>query len=453
MRRLYHDQLPLTVAEARHPRAAELLEMSRVLDATTLPLDAIRRDLTGGRKVSVNKGREGLSAEQVLRAALVKQMFGVSYDELAFHLEDSLQLRAFCRLSPSASPPKKSALQANIGAIRAKTWEAVNKALMLEAETRKVEDGRWMRTDTTVIESNIHHPLDSALLWDGVRVLTRIMRRANEDFATSWCNHARRAKRRSVAILHAGTMHKRLPLYRDLLKVARKTLSRATTAKAELEAIGEPKALLRACSLDHFLPLVGKVIEQTERRVLGNESVPAQEKVVSIFEPHTDILRKDRRDTYYGHKVTLSTGRSGLVLDVVIESGNPADSTLAIRSSQRHAALFGRAPERVAFDGGFASKNNLQEIKNAGTKEVCFSKPAGVPIEEMTTTSRMRRILKRFRAGIEAGISFLKRSFGWARVTWSGLPHFHAYVWSSAVAHNLLVFARTLLARSRPKAA
>src|SRR5579863_7562543 len=149
MRRLYHDQLPLTVTEARHPRAAELLEMSRVLDATTLPLDAIRRDLTGGRKVSVKKGREGLTAEQVLRAALVKQMFDVSYDELAFHLEDSLQLRAFCRLSPSASPPKKSSLQANIGAIRAKTWEAVNKALMLEAGTRKVEEGRWMRTDTT----------------------------------------------------------------------------------------------------------------------------------------------------------------------------------------------------------------------------------------------------------------------------------------------------------------
>jgi IS5 family transposase len=453
MRRLYHDQLPLTVTEARHPRASELLEMSRVLDATTLPLDAIRRDLTGGRKVSVKKGREGLSAEQVLRAALVKQMFDVSYDELAFHLEDSLQLRAFCRLSPSAAPPKKSALQANIGAIRAKTWEAVNTALMLKARTMKVEDGRWMRTDTTVVESNIHHPLDSALLWDGVRVLTRIMRRANKDFGTSWCNHARRAKRRSVAILHAGTMQKRLPLYKDLLKVARKTLSRAATAKAELEAIGDRKALLRALSLDHFLPLVGKVIEQAERRVLGNESVPAQEKIVSIFEPHTDILRKDRRDTYYGHKVTLSTGRSGLVLDVVVETGNPADSTLAIRSSQRHAALFGHAPERVAFDGGFASKNNLHEIKNAGTKEVCFSKPAGVPVEEMTTTSRIRRVLKRFRAGIEAGISFLKRSFGWARVTWSGLPHFQAYVWSSAVAHNLLVFARALLDRARPKAA
>jgi IS5 family transposase len=453
MRPLYYNQLPLCPTGAVHPRAAELAEMSRLLDTMTSSLVAVRRDLAGRRKVSVRRGRKGLSAEQVVRAAVVKQMFHVSYDELAFHLEDSLQLRAFCRLSSSDSPPKKSALQANIGAIRPNTWEAINHALLLEARTRKVEDGRWMRTDTTVVESNIHHPLDSALLWDCVRVLTRILRRANEEFGTSWCNHARRAKRRSIAILHAGTMQRRLPLYRDLLKVAKRTLCCAETAKAELESIGGFGAIHRASSLRHFLPLVRKVIDQTERRVLRNEQVPALEKIVSIFEPHTDIIRKDRRDTYYGHKVTLSTGRSGLVLDVVVEAGNPADSTLAIRSAQRHTALFGTPPDRAAFDGGFASKNNLHEIKNAGTRELCFSKPAGVPIEQMTTTARIRRTLKRFRAGIEAGISFLKRSFGWSRVTWTGLPHFCAYVWTSTVAHNLLVFARALLTRSRPKAA
>jgi transposase, IS5 family len=355
-------------------------------------------------------------------------------------------------LSPSASPPKRSALQANIGAVRAKTWQAVNEALVLEAKKRKVENGSWMRTDATVVESNIHHPLDSALLWDSVRVLTRMMRRSHEDFGTTVCDHARRAKRRSVAILHAGTMQRRLPLYKDLPWVARRTLSCAEKAKKELESMGY-STIGRAASLGHFLPLVRKVIEQTERRVLHGEQVPASEKIVSIFEPHTDIIRKDRRDTYYGHKVTLSTGRSGLVLDVVVEDGNPADSTLAIRSAERHAALFGSPPDRAAFDGGFASKNNLLEIQRAGTTQVCFSKPAGVPVDQMTTTPRIRRALKRFRAGIEAGISFLKRSFGWKRVPWTGLPRFHAYVWCSAVAHNLLVFARTLIARRAPRPA
>jgi IS5 family transposase len=195
------------------------------------------------------------------------------------------------------------------------------------------------------------------------------------------------------------------------------------------------------------LSLTDKVIHQTERRVLRGEQVPASDKIVSIFETHTDIIRKDRRDTYYGHKVTLSTGKSGLVLDVVIEQGNPADCTLAVRAVERHTVLFGKPPERVAFDGGFASNKNLHDIKRAGTKEVSFSKPAGVPVDEMTTTPRIRTTLKRFRAGIEAGISFLKRSFGWSRVTWSGWPHFQAYVWCSTVAHNLLTVARALLAR------
>jgi transposase, IS5 family len=452
MRRLYHEQLPLCPTGGTHPKAAELAEMSRVLDTMGATLHAVRRDLVG-RVVSVRRGREGLSAEQVLRAALVKKMFRVSYDELAFHLEDSGLLRAFCRLSPSSPTPKKSALQANIAAIRPSSWEAMNKAVMLEAGTRKVEDGRWMRTDATVVQANIHHPLDSALLWDGVRVLTRLLSRANEEFGISVCNHARRAKRRSIAILHAGTMQRRLPLYRDLLKVTSKTLLCAQRARAKLESIGGLRAFSHADALRHFLPLVAKVIDQTERRVLRGEQVPASEKIVSIFEPHTDIIRKDRRETHYGHKVTLSTGRSGLVLDLVVEDGNPADSTLAVRSTERHAAIFGSAPQRVAFDGGFASKKNLEQIKSAGTVEVCFSKPAGVPVEQMTTSLGIRRTLKRFRAGIEAGISFLKRSFGWARVTGSGLSHFRASLWCSTVAHNLLVFARTLLARARPKLA
>src|SRR5580658_10178860 len=278
MRRLYHDQLPLCPSERAHPRAVELAEMSRLLDATPSTLAAVRQDLAGRR--SVKKGLEGLSAEQVLRAALVKQMFDVSYHELAFLLEDSVQLRAFCRLSPSASSPRKSTLQFNIGAIRPKTWEAVNQALVLEARTRKVEDGRWMRTDATVVESNIHHPLDSSLLWDGVRVLTRLLLRARDAFGTSWCNHARRAKRRSIAILHAGTMQRRVPLYKDLLKVAKRTVACAQRVVEELSSIGGFQALAYACTFDHYLPLVSKVIDQTERRVLDNEqvSVEAEER-------------------------------------------------------------------------------------------------------------------------------------------------------------------------------
>lgn len=447
MRQVYHEQLPLT-PKNDHVRARELAEMSRVLDANLQVLDAVHADLLGRpRKGNSKEGRAGLSAEQVVRAAVVKQMFGFSYEELSFHLSDSFQLRGFCRMSPSAKSPQKSALQWNIAAIRPESWEAINRALVLYAGECKVEEGRWMRTDTTVVESNIHHPLDSTLLWDSVRVLTRILERAHTKYGTTRCNHARRAKRRSIAIMNANRMAHRVRLYKDLLKVTHKTLRAAEHAKQELGKVG---CLVYATQLEHYLPHVKRVVEQTERRVLRGESVPASEKIVSLFEPHTDIIRKDRRTTYYGHKVTLSTGRSGLVLDLRVETGNPADSTLTVRSAERHAELFGKVPERTAFDGGFASKNNLEKLKASGTREVCFSKPAGVSVDEMTSTPRIRRILKRFRAGIEASISFLKRSFGLSRCTWTGLTRFRAYAWCSTVAHNVLVLARALLLRTKP---
>ena len=422
MRKTYHAQLPLT-SMSSHPRAAELCVMSAVLDANPEVLRRVHADLLRQRKADARLGREGMTAEQVVRAALVKQMFGCSYDELAFRLGDSLVLRGFCRLSPSCAPPKRSALQANIVSIRSETWEAMNKALVLYARERKIEDGRWMRTDTTVVESNIHHPLDSSLLFDGVRVLTRTLLRAHEEYGTATCNHRRRAKRRAVAILHAGTMAKRIPLYKDLLKITHKTVRAAERA---LEELTRRRALGFVATLSHFLPLVKRIVDQAERRVLNGEPVPASEKLVSLFEPHTDIIVKDRRETHYGHKVTLSTGRSGIVLDLVVEKGNPADCTLTVRSAERHAALFSEAPERAAFDGGFAAKKNLEVLQASGTREVCFSKPAGVPIDEQTSTPRVRRILKRFRAGIEATVSFLKRSFGLSRCTWTGLARFRA---------------------------
>jgi IS5 family transposase len=444
MRQTCHAQLPLTSANP-HPRAAELCAMSAVLDANIVVLRRVQADLLRVRKADARHGREGMTAEQVVRCALVKQMFGSSYEDLAFQLSDSLGLRGFCRLSPSAASPKRSTLQANIASIRAETWEAINKALVLNARARKVENGRWMRTDTTVVESNIHHPLDSSLLFDGVRVLTRTLLRAREEYGTTACNHRQRAKRRAVAILHVGTMAKRIPLYKDLLKIAHRTVRAAEKA---LEQLTRRHAFGFVATLSHFLPLVKRVIDQAERRVLKGESVPSSEKIVSLFEPHTDIIVKDRRDTHYGHKVTLSTGRSGLVLDLVIEKGNPADSTLALRSAERHAALFGEAPERAAFDGGFASKKNLEGLQASGTREACFSKPAGVPIDEQTSTPRVRRVLKRFRAGIEATVSFLKRCFGLSRCTWTGLIRFRAYCWCSTVAHNLLTMARALVART-----
>ena len=176
--------------------------------------------------------------------------------------------------------------------------------------------------------------------------------------------------------------------------------------------------------------------------MLAGEPVPAGEKLVSLFEPHADIIVKGSRDTEYGHKLNLMTGRSGMILDLVIEAGNPADSDRLLPMLKRHIAFYGRAPRQAAADGGFATRNNLAIAKAWGVSDMAFHKKAGLRIEDMVRSKWVYRKLRNFRAGIEAGISCLKRAYGLARCTWRGLDHFKAYVWSSVVAYNLVLFIR-----------
>jgi IS5 family transposase len=235
------------------------------------------------------------------------------------------------------------------------------------------------------------------------------------------------------------------------MKVAAKTVRAAGHAALALDRYaGDPMDVVRAVALAtelrHYVGLAKRVLDQTDRRIVKGETVPATEKVVSIFEPHADIIRKDNRNTYYGHKLYLSSGPSGLITDCSVLAGNPADATLAVDAVKRHRGVFGRLPRQVAFDGGFASRANLEAIQECGVEDVVFAKGRGLKVSEMAKSSWVYRRLRNFRAGIEAGISFLKRVFGLDRCTWSGLPSFKSYVWSSIIAANLLVMARHVLA-------
>jgi IS5 family transposase len=451
MRRPYHKQLPLAPAPLAHAHARELTAISALLDGLPEAVGLVLKDLCP-RGTSRKKGREGMTAEQVLRAMFVKQTNGFSYDELAFHLADSQSYVAFCRLMPGLIP-KKSTLQSNIKRIRAATWEAVNQLVVRRATELKIETGMKTRTDCTVVESNIHEPSDSSLLWDCVRVLTRLMGEARDDCGVTFTDHSRRARRRSLGILNAKTEADRVALYRDLIKVTNKTVAQAKRCAEQLAAVqcGDMTSMLQVQALtdqiQHYLGLTARVLSQTERRVLRNEQVPSNEKVVSIFEPHTDIIVKGRRETEYGHKVCLTAGASGLVLDVVVEEGNPADSTLATKMAERAKKLFGRAPRQMCFDGGFSSQANVEDIKQLGVQDVAFSKHVGLEVTDMVKSLWVFKRLRRFRAGVEGIISFLKRVFGLDRCLWSGFKSFKAYAWCSALAANLLIVARHLLAR------
>jgi len=228
-------------------------------------------------------------------------------------------------------------LQENITAISAETWEAVNRVLLEQAAQQKVEKGRAVRLDSTVVETHIHHPTDSTLLLDGIRVITRLLQAGKELKPTPWytfMDHQRAARKRGLRIQGARKEQVRHKAYRELLSLAHRVLGYARQAMAELqgfvgadlnETIAAHKILEQ---LERAVLLLLRVLSQTERRVIRGEKVPAGEKVVSFFECHTDVIVKGRRDTRYGHKVFLSGGRSGLILDCVIARGNPADAAM-----------------------------------------------------------------------------------------------------------------------------
>lgn len=449
MRERIHQQAQLVPAIIHHEHAEELKRMSELLDLLPEATGHVHANLVHPRTKRL--GRKGMPAEQVLRAMIIKQMNGFSYEQLSFHLADSNCYRWFCRLGIGTKAPKKSTLQKSIKRVRAETWEAINRMLVRHAVKLGVERGDKVRTDCTAVESDIHRPTDSTLLWDCVRVLARLMSAARDDFGIAFNDHSRRAKRRMVAILGAKRFERRIPLYRDLLKVTVKTVEQARRSAELLDHVKTSdlmqmmRAPAMASELRHYAEIAQRVIAQTERRVVNGESVPASDKIVSIFEPHTDIIVKDHREPVYGHKICLTTGASGLVTDVVIETGNPADVKLATKMVERHRALFGKPPRQVSFDGGFASRANLIEIKTLGVKDVAFTKSCGMRITEMVKSTWVYRQLRHFRSGIEGGISFLKRVFGLARCTWSGFASFRAYVTGSVLACNLLIVARHLI--------
>jgi IS5 family transposase len=427
---------------AGHEIGRELKAMSGWLDEHPAVIVCITEDL---RRHGVKEtGRQGLPAESVLRCALLKQHRQLSYEELAFHLEDSASFRAFARL-PLSWTPKKSVLHKTISAIRAETWEAINRAVLGSARQKKVETGDVIRLDSTVTDALIHEPSDSSLLWDAVRVMARMMKAAGTlaggaDIA--WRDRRRAAKRRAYAIQFTRGRPRRVQQYRELIEITRSMLAYAEGAASRLALTASPMAELWRAALTHYRPLIERIISQAERRVLRGEVVPAAEKIVSLFEPHADIIVKGSRDTQYGHKLNLVAGRSGLILDLVIETGNPADSERFLPMLERHIAFYGRAPRQVAADGGYANGHNLQQAKARGVRDMAFHKKAGLRIEDMVRSRWVYRKLRNFRAGIEAGISCLKRAYGLARCTWRGLAHFRAYVWSSVVAYNLALFTR-----------
>jgi len=443
MREILQRQLLLQPSLPEHLHLTELVEMSKVLDAKPRSAELVHADLVGTH--SATTGSAGLRGDQVLRAAILYHSNRWSFETLAFELRYHAAYRWFCLLDQHKFP-SKSSLHRDIQSITPDTWVEINRLVVGHAVELGIEDGAKVRGDCTVVATNIHEPTDSSLLWDSVRVLTRQLKKAEKLVSIQYSNHSKRAKRRAWAIRNAKRKTQRVPLYRELVGVTKKTIGYARRSAAALRLRKHAMAAPLADAMQSTIELALQVVDQTERRVFAGESVPANSKIVSIFESHTDVIRKGGRETYYGHKICLSAGPSNLITDCMILDGNPRDSDLAVDMMKRHERLFGHPAEQAAFDGGFATKDNLAALKAMNIKDVMFSKRVGLSITDMVRDSWVYKQLRDFRAGIEGVISFLKRAFGLRRCRFQGLRSFKSYVHGSIVAANLLILARHKLA-------
>jgi len=415
----------------------------------------IKADLSKRYPKTKETGRNSTPVEVVLRMLVVKRLYGYSYEDTVERVSDSLNLRRFCRVYLNDVPVDTTLLRwANL--IQPKTLEKFNRRIVHLAVERKVTSGRKLRTDGTVVESNIRPPSDNRLLADGVRVLARTVVRAREllkqtiqkpfeDFTQTAKQRARQIgetlRKKTDAAKTAGRQQ-----YQELLEMTRKTVEWAGATKKRLQPCREVKANRLVQILETFLPRTEQVMDQTMRRILQGEQVPASEKIVSLFEEHTDIIRrgKESRPVEYGHKVWLNEVEGGLVSHYRILEGNPSDEQQWKPSLKAHLKTFHKPPQQASGDRGLFSEPNEQLAHDLGVKKVIL------PQRGHRSKARLKHEHKawfvkgrHWHAGIEGRISVLKRAHDLGRCLAHGFAGFQCWVGWGVIAGNLAVLGRT----------
>jgi IS5 family transposase len=420
-------------------------------------IQLVKTDLAKRHRLTVVTGRPSTPVEVVMRMLVVKQLYGYSYEETERYVSDSLALRKFCRVYLNSVPDDTVLLrQANL--IQPQTLEKLNARITQMAQQARVTKGHKLRTDGTVVECNIHRPSDNQQLADSVRVLARTIERAKttcgsvvQAIGETFENLTRTAKQKSRQI--GETLRKRTDTakeagqqaYRELIQMTQQTVEYAKQILKHLDQQVHPKLQRLAATLRTFIPRAEQVMEQTERRIFRKENVPAQEKLVSIFEDHTDIIMrgKDDHPVEYGHKVWLDEVDGGIISHYRILDGNPSDCEQWVPSLDAHIRQFGQAPQQASADRGVYSADNEQAAKQRGVEYVILPKP-GYRSEQRTQYEHQDWFVtgRKWHAGVEGRISVLKRAHLLALCLNHGLPGFQRWVGWSVIAGNLAVIGR-----------
>ena len=433
-----------------------LKRMSGFLDHQPQIFERVRQDLQRGLK-KPDTGRTAMPPTQVLRSLILMRVKNWDYRELSERIADGYTLRRFTGFY-SQRVPKHDAFNRAFNKLRPQTLQALNDLVLKAAIDLGLEDGKRLRVDTTVTETDIHHPTDNTLLWDVVRVLTRLIGRLGgliPKGIEGFTNRTRSARRRMQEIqrMTARQRHtQQKGKYRQLIGITQQVVhnTRGVLEKTKDQCAVDPMddviiGELRR-KIDHYCQLGARVIDQSRRRVLQGEQVPTEQKIYSIFETHTDLIKRGKiqKPIEFGHKIFLAESARGLITQYRVLEGNPADHVHVKPSLQRHQETFGWAPAWYSSDRGFFSDENIKACPQV--KLVCIPQRGGKRTSERQAFEKSPEFKKgqRFRAGIEGRISVLFRGRGMKRCLAEGHDRFEVLVGAAVLTNNLMTIAHLL---------
>ena len=399
-------------------------------------------------------GRPTFAIEKYMRLMVLKHKYGLGYESLVKEVGDSITWRMFCRIAIDEPMPDPSTLIYARKRYGDKIMEDLNAALVKQLEEKAILKTRKFRTDTTVVESDIHHPTDATLLQDGVKVMTRLMQNIRKV-----ASHAvqgfedKRAEVKEKILSIAKVLRRRTresweevdTITQQVIEVTEGVVEQAKAVMAKLQNKSKAAVSQSKTKLAEAITRTGKLVEQAKQVVSGTRIIA--DRMVSFFDPEARPIKKGKlaKGTEFGYKLRVDETESGFVTGYALYQGNPSDDELLVPAIEAHITQFGKAPQAVATDRGFSSLKNETAIKALGVKRASLPRKGKKGVARTAyENEKWFKDMQRYRAAGEAKISLLKRKYGLNRSRYRGFAGSKCWVGFGILTHNLQRAAKML---------
>lgn len=407
----------------------------------------LKSDIIGSERASTFGRQDTPSIEQIVRAAIFKEMRGLDYRELEYAQNDSRICATFIKLD-GREPYSFQMFQKYISRIKPESLNRVLVEINKIAISEGLEDVKSVSQDSTVVKTNIHYPTNNSLVWDCVKTSTRLLEQLKEEIdKLDFIDYTKSAKKTFYEINVTRGEAKRIPLFQKQLILFTKAINQTSNAIKKKSTSIIAKVIQE--ELSKLLVLMKQVYDITYRKEIKGEKVSNEDKIFSIYEQHTDIIVKGQREALFGHKINLAAGKSNLVLDCQVLRGNPSDKSLFNPTINNVIKNYDIIPRDSTTDGGYACLANLEHAQETGIANIVFNKVVG-SMQNIVSSSNMETRLRKWRSAMEAIISNIKRGFNIFTCNWKGWIHFQAKVLWSILAYNFRVMTGLILARIKP---